>query len=158
MPRRRVAEKRRVLPDPVYNNELMTKFINGLMWGGKKSTAEGIFYRAMNLIGERTNDDPLKVFKRAVENVRPTVEVKSRRVGGSTYQVPVEVPQERRGSLAIRWIVASARARGEKTMTDRLAGEILDAASTPPRGNAVKKREDTHRMADANKAFAHYKW
>lgn len=156
MPRRRVAERREVLPDPVYNSPLVTKFINGIMLGGKKSTAETIFYRALTQIGEKAGDEPLKVFKRAIENVRPTVEVKSRRVGGSTYQVPIEVHQERRGALAIRWIVQFARGRGEKTMTDRLAGELLDAANN--RGNAVKKKEDTHRMADANKAFAHYKW
>jgi small subunit ribosomal protein S7 len=144
------------MPDPVYHNALVTKFINGIMWGGKKSTAEGIFYNALIQIGEKAGDDPLKVFKRAVDNIKPTVEVKSRRVGGSTYQVPVEVPPERRGSLAIRWIVGAARARGEKTMTDRLAGELLDAANG--RGNAFKKKEDTHRMAEANKAFAHYKW
>jgi small subunit ribosomal protein S7 len=156
MPRRRIVDRREVLPDPVYNSPLVTKFINGLMWGGKKSIAEGIFYRALLQVGEKTGEDPLKMFKRAIDNVRPTVEVKSRRVGGSTYQVPVEVAQERRGSLAIRWIVGSARARGEKTMTDRLAGEFLDAANN--RGNAVKKKDDTHRMADANKAFAHYKW
>ena len=156
MPRRRVVERREILPDPVYNSTLVTKFINGIMWDGKKSVAEGIFYNAVRLIGERANEDSLKVFKRAVDNVRPTVEVKSRRVGGSTYQVPIEVPQERRGSLAIRWIVGAARARGEKTMTDRLAGELLNAANN--RGNAVKKKEDTHRMAEANKAFAHYKW
>ena len=156
MPRRRVADRREILPDPVYNSPLVTKFINGLMWGGKKSTAESIFYRALQQLAERANDDALKAFKRAIDNVRPTVEVKTRRVGGANYQVPIEVPQERRGSLAIRWIVASARARGEKTMTDRLAGEMLDAANN--RGNAVKKKDDTHRMADANKAFAHYKW
>jgi small subunit ribosomal protein S7 len=156
MPRRRVAEKREVLPDPVYNSTLVTKFINGVMWDGKKSIAENIFYDALTQVGEKTGEEPLKVFKRAVDNVRPTVEVKSRRVGGSTYQVPVEVHQERRGALAIRWIVGYARGRGEKTMTDRLAGEILDAANN--RGNAVKKKEDTHRMAEANKAFAHYKW
>jgi small subunit ribosomal protein S7 len=156
MPRRRIVDRREVLPDPVYNSPLVTKFINGLMWDGKKSIAEGIFYRALLQVGEKTGEDPLKMFKRAIDNVRPTVEVKSRRVGGSTYQVPVEVAQERRGSLAIRWIVGSARARGEKTMTDRLAGEFLDAANN--RGNAVKKKDDTHRMADANKAFAHYKW
>ncbi|HEV2704849.1 MAG TPA: 30S ribosomal protein S7 [Pyrinomonadaceae bacterium] len=156
MPRRRVVERRDVLPDPVYNSPLVTKFINGIMLDGKKSTAEGIFYSAMLTLGERLNEDPLKVFKRAIDNVRPTVEVKSRRVGGSTYQVPIEVPQERRGSLAIRWIMAAARARGEKTMIDRLSGELLDAANN--RGNAVKKKEDTHRMAEANKAFAHYKW
>ncbi len=156
MPRRRVAERREVLPDPVYSSPLVTKFINGVMWDGKKSTAEMIFYNALTQIGEKTGEEPLKVFKRAIDNVRPTVEVKSRRVGGSTYQVPVEVHQERRGALAIRWIVQYARGRGEKTMTDRLAGELLDAANN--RGNAVKKKEDTHRMADANKAFAHYKW
>ena len=156
MPRRRVAERREVLPDPVYNNALVTKFINGVMWGGKKSTAERIFYNALAQVGEKANEEPLKVFKRAIENVRPTVEVKSRRVGGSTYQVPIEVAQERRGSLAIRWIVGAARSRGEKTMIDRLTGELLDAANN--RGNAVKKKDDVHRMAEANKAFAHYKW
>jgi small subunit ribosomal protein S7 len=156
MPRRRVADRREVLPDPVYNSPLVTKFISGLMWGGKKSTSEKIFYNALLRLGERADDDPLKAFKRAIDNVRPTVEVKTRRVGGANYQVPIEVAQERRGSLAIRWIVAAARARGEKTMIDRLAGELLEAANN--RGNAVKKREDTHRMAEANKAFAHYKW
>jgi small subunit ribosomal protein S7 len=156
MPRRRVAERRGVLPDPIYNSPLVTKFINGVMWGGKKSVAEKIFYSALEQVGTKTGEEPLKVFRRAIDNVRPTVEVKSRRVGGSTYQVPVEVHQERRGALAIRWIVTYARARGEKTMTDRLAGELLDAANN--RGNAVKKKEDTHRMAEANKAFAHYKW
>jgi small subunit ribosomal protein S7 len=156
MPRRRVSQRREVLPDPVYSSPLVTKFINGLMWGGKKSNAESIFYRALLQVGDKLAEEPLKAFKRAIENVRPTVEVKSRRVGGSTYQVPIEVAQERRGSLAIRWIVAASRARGEKTMIDRLAGELLDAANN--RGNAVKKKEDTHRMAEANKAFAHYKW
>ncbi|HEY0404860.1 MAG TPA: 30S ribosomal protein S7 [Pyrinomonadaceae bacterium] len=156
MPRRRVADRRDVLPDPVYNSPLVTKFINGIMLGGKKSTAEQIFYSALTQIGDKAGDEPLKVFKRAIENVRPTVEVKSRRVGGSTYQVPVEVHQERRGALAIRWIVQYARGRGEKTMVDRLAGELLDAANN--RGNSVKKKDDTHRMAEANKAFAHYKW
>jgi small subunit ribosomal protein S7 len=156
MPRRRVAERREVLPDPVYGSPLVTKFINGVMWDGKKSTAESIFYGALQQIGDKTGEDALKVFKRAIDNVKPTVEVKSRRVGGSTYQVPIEVHQERRGSLAIRWIVQYARSRGEKTMMDRLAGELLDAANN--RGNAVKKKEDTHRMAEANKAFAHYKW
>ncbi len=156
MPRRRVADRREILPDPVYNSPLVTKFINGLMWGGKKSTAEKIFYNALLQVADRANEEALKAFKRAIDNVRPTVEVKTRRVGGANYQVPIEVPQERRGSLAIRWIVAASRARGEKTMTDRLAGELLDA--TNGRGNAVKKREDTHRMAEANKAFAHYKF
>jgi small subunit ribosomal protein S7 len=142
MPRRRVAERRAVLPDPVYNSPLVTKFINGIMWGGKRSLAERTFYDALIQVGEKAGDEPLKVFKKAIENVRPTV--------------PVEVHQERRGALAIRWIVQFARGRGEKTMTDRLAAELLDAANN--RGNAVKKKEDTHRMADANKAFAHYKW
>src|SRR5437867_8037793 len=128
MPRRRVAERRAVLPDPVYNSPLVTKFINGVIWGGKKSLAERTFYDALRQVGDKTGEEPLKVFKRAIENVRPTVEVKSRRVGGSTYQVPVEVHQERRGALAIRWIVQFARGRGEKTMTDRLAAELLDAA------------------------------
>jgi small subunit ribosomal protein S7 len=144
------------MPDPVYNSPLVTKFINGLMEGGKKSTAEKIFYNSLLQLGDKVGDDPLKAFKRAIDNVRPQVEVKSRRVGGSTYQVPLEVPQERRGSLAIRWIVGAARARGEKTMIDRLTGELLDAANN--RGNAVKKKDDVHRMAEANKAFAHYKW
>jgi len=144
------------MPDPVYNSPLVTKFINGLMEGGKKSNAEKIFYNALLQVGEKVGEDPLKAFKRAIENVRPQVEVKSRRVGGSTYQVPLEVPQERRGSLAIRWIVGAARSRGEKTMIDRLSGELLDAANN--RGNAVKKKDDVHRMAEANKAFAHYKW
>ena len=156
MPRRRVADRREILPDPVYNSPLVTKFINGLMWGGKKSNAEKIFYNALLQVADRTNEDALKAFKRAIDNVRPTVEVKTRRVGGANYQVPIEVPQERRGSLAIRWIVAASRARGEKTMTDRLAGELLDATNN--RGNAVKKREDTHRMAEANRAFSHYRW
>jgi len=156
MPRRRVVDRRDVMPDPVYNSPLVTKFINGLMEGGKKSNAEKIFYNALLQVGEKVGEDPLKAFKRAIENVRPQVEVKSRRVGGSTYQVPLEVPQERRGSLAIRWIVGAARARGEKTMIDRLTGELLDAANN--RGNAVKKKDDVHRMAEANKAFAHYKW
>jgi len=144
------------MPDPVYNSPLVTKFINGLMEGGKKSNAEKIFYNALLQVGEKVGEDPLKAFKRAIENVRPQVEVKSRRVGGSTYQVPLEVPQERRGSLAIRWIVGAARSRGEKTMIDRLSGELLDAANN--RGNAVKKKDDVHRMAEANTALAHYKW
>lgn len=156
MPRRREVIKRDVLPDPIYNSPLVTKFISGVMWEGKKSVAERIFYGALEEVGKKTGEEPLKVFKRAMDNVRPTVEVKSRRVGGSTYQVPIEVHQERRGALAIRWIVQYARARGEKTMTERLANELMDAANN--RGNAVKKKEDTHRMAEANKAFAHYKW
>ena len=156
MPRRRVVDRRDVMPDPVYNSPLVTKFINGLMEGGKKSTAEKIFYNSLLQLGDKVGEDPLKAFKRAIDNVRPQVEVKSRRVGGSTYQVPLEVPQERRGSLAIRWIVGAARSRGEKTMIDRLTGELLDATNN--RGNAVKKKDDVHRMAEANKAFAHYKW
>ena len=136
---------------------MVTKFINSMMEGGKKAVAERIFYRAMDQIREKSQDEPLKVFKRAIDNVKPRVEVKSRRVGGSTYQVPIEVDQRTRGnSLAIRWLISYARSRGEKTFTDRLAGELLDAAGN--RGNAIKKREDTHRMADANKAFAHYRW
>ena len=157
MPRRRVAAKREVLPDPLYNSMMVTKFINSLMWDGKKAVAENIFYGAMTQIQDKTQEEPLKIFKRAMDNVKPRVEVKSRRVGGSTYQVPIEVDQKTRGnSLAIRWLIQYSRARGEKTMTDRLAGEILDAANN--RGNAVKKKDDTHRMADANKAFAHYRW
>jgi len=156
MPRRRVAAKREVLPDPIYNSQLATKFINGLMWGGKRSVAEGIFYGALDEINKRTGDDPLKVFKKAMENVKPRVEVKSRRVGGSTYQVPIEVSSARGQSLAIRWLVSYSRGRNEKSMTERLANEFMDAAGN--RGNAVKKREDTHRMAEANKAFAHYRW
>jgi small subunit ribosomal protein S7 len=157
MPRRRVAEKREVLPDPIYNSEVVTKFINSLMLEGKRSVAEGIFYRALDNVKEKTGEEPLKLFKKALDNVRPRVEVRSRRVGGATYQVPVEVDQRRRGTaLAIRWMVSYARQRGEKTMIDRLAGEMLDAANM--RGGAVKKRDETHRMADANKAFAHYRW
>jgi small subunit ribosomal protein S7 len=157
MPRRRVAAKREVLPDPVFNSTMVTKFINSLMWDGKKAVAEGIFYGALNQIHDKTQEDPLKTFKKAIDNVKPRVEVKSRRVGGSTYQVPIEVDQKTRGnSLAIRWLIGYSRGRGEKTMMDRLAGEILDAANN--RGNAVKKKDDTHRMADANKAFAHYRW
>jgi small subunit ribosomal protein S7 len=156
MPRRRVAVKRQILPDPVYNSPLVTRFINGLMWEGKKSVAEGIFYRALQKVGEKTGEDPLKVFKRAVDNARPTVEVKTRRVGGANYQVPIEVPSDRRGALAIRWLVNYARNRSEKTMVDRLANEFIEAANN--RGSAVKKKDDVHRQADANKAFAHYKW
>ncbi len=156
MPRRRVAAKRDVLPDPVYSNVLVTKFINGVMLQGKKSTAEKIFYSAMTRVSEKLGEEPMKIFKRAIDNVKPQVEVKSRRIGGATYQVPLEVSSERRNTLAIRWIVSYARGRGEKSMEEKLVGEIFDAASG--RGNAVKKKEDTHRMADANKAFAHYKW
>lgn len=156
MPRRRVAEKREVLPDPIYNSVVVTKFINGIMWRGKKSLAEKIFYGAMEKIAEKTGEEPLKIFKKALENVAPTLEVKSRRIGGATYQVPIEVNKDRRNTLAIRWVVANARNRSEKTMTDRLVSEILDAYNG--RGGAVKKREDVHRMAEANKAFAHYRF
>ena len=156
MPRRATVAKREILPDPVYNSQLVTRFINAVMRDGKKTVAENIFYGALNLIGERTGDDPLKVFKRAVENVRPQVEVKSRRVGGSTYQVPVEVRPERQLSLALRWLIQYSKQRHEKTMMEKLAGEFLDSANN--RGGAVKKRDDTHRMAEANKAFAHYRW
>jgi small subunit ribosomal protein S7 len=136
---------------------MVTRFINSMMWDGEKSVAESIFYGAMNQIQDKTKEDPLKVFKKAIDNVKPRVEVKSRRVGGSTYQVPIEVDQRSRGnSLAIRWLISYSRNRGEKTMMDRLSGELLDAANN--RGNAVKKRDDTHRMADANRAFAHYRW
>ena len=157
MPRRRVAARREVLPDPVYNSTMITKFVNAMMQQGKKSIAERTFYGALDHIREKTQDDPLKVFKKAIDNVKPRVEVKSRRVGGSTYQVPIEVDQRTRGnSLAVRWLLAFSRNRSEKTMVERLANEILDAASN--RGNAIKKKDDTHRMADANKAFAHYRW
>jgi small subunit ribosomal protein S7 len=156
MPRRREVAKRVVLPDPKYNDRTVAKFINAIMLKGKKSTAEGIVYGAFDVLAERSGEDALEVFKKALENVRPVLEVKSRRVGGSTYQVPVEVRADRRNALAIRWLISYARGRGEKTMVDRLAGELLDAAGN--RGAAVKKREDTHRMAEANKAFAHYRW
>jgi small subunit ribosomal protein S7 len=156
MPRRRVAAKREVLPDPIYNSVAVTKFINGMMWKGKKSIAEQIFYGAMQKLAEKTGEEPLKVFKKALDTVAPTLEVKSRRIGGATYQVPLEVSRDRRNTLAIRWIVANARGRSEKTMEDRLVGELLD--STTGRGGAVKKKEDVHRMAEANKAFAHYRF
>ena len=156
MPRRREVVKREVLPDPKYGSTLVAKFINCLMWDGKKSTAEAIFYGSMDMIQERTNEDPLTVFQQAVNNVKPTLEVKSRRVGGTTYQVPVEVRSGRKNALAMRWIVDFARQRGEKTMKGRLAGEILDAANNE--GASIKKKTDTFRMAEANKAFAHYRW
>jgi small subunit ribosomal protein S7 len=156
MPRRREVPKREVLPDPVYNSQLVSKFISGLMQDGKKSTAEGIFYGAMKKVEDRAKDDALKVFKKAIDNIKPALEVKSRRVGGSNDQVPVEVRPARRTSLAIRWLISYSTARGEKTMIDKLAGEILDASNN--RGNAIKKREDVHKMAEANKAFAHYRW
>ena len=156
MPRRRVVSKREILPDPLYNSQLVTKFINSVMSQGKKSTAEGILYGALNRVAEKTQDDPMKVFKKAIENVKPALEVKSRRVGGSTYQVPVEVRPSRKLALSMRWIITIAMSRGEKTMRARLAGELMDAAEN--RGGAIKKKEDTHRMAEANKAFAHYRW
>jgi small subunit ribosomal protein S7 len=156
MPRRRYVAKREVLPDPVYNSQMVTRFINSILRRGKKSTAEGIFYGAFDIIQAKTQDDPLKVFKRAMDNVKPQLEVKSRRVGGSTYQVPVEVPPARQLSLSIRWLIDFAKARGEKSMVDKLAGELMDAANN--RGGAIKKKDDTHRMAEANKAFSHYRW
>ena len=157
MPRRREVPKREVPPDPIYDNALVTKFIRTVMKGGKRSTAEGIIYRSLAIVKEKTGDDPIKVFKQAIENVKPSLEVKSRRVGGSNYQVPIEVNPSRRLSLSIRWLSSYARARGDgKTMQEKLANELLDASKL--RGAAVKKREDTHRMAEANKAFAHYRW
>jgi small subunit ribosomal protein S7 len=157
MPRRREIPKRELVPDAIYQSPLVTKFINTIMSEGKRSTAERILYQSFDLIKERSGDDPLKVFKKAVDNVKPALEVKSRRVGGSNYQVPIEVNPNRRLSLSIRWLVGFARARGDgKTMQEKLANELLDAANL--RGGAVKKREDTHRMAEANKAFAHYRW
>jgi small subunit ribosomal protein S7 len=156
MPRRREVPKREVLPDPVYGSQLVTKFVNVVMRQGKKTVAERILYDALETVKERSADDPIKVFKRAIENVKPAVEVKSRRVGGSTYQVPVEVNPSRKLALSIRWIIQSAQKRGEKTMKSKLAGELLEAAEN--RGGAIKKKEDTHRMAEANKAFAHYRW
>jgi small subunit ribosomal protein S7 len=157
MPRRREIPKRDLPPDPVYSSQLVTKFINTVMNDGKKSTAEQVMYGSLEIIKERTGDDPIKVFKKAVENTKPSLEVKSRRVGGSNYQVPIEVNPNRRLSLSIRWLVSYARSRGDgKTMQEKLANELLDASNL--RGGAVKKREDTHRMAEANKAFAHYRW
>jgi small subunit ribosomal protein S7 len=156
MARRRVAEKREVLPDPKFHDMLVTKFINVLMERGKKSLAEHIFYGALDIVGERSKQDPLLLFKRALDNVKPVLEVKSRRVGGSTYQVPVEVRPDRRQALSSRWIIQAARSRSERTMQQRLAAELLDAANNT--GVALKKKEDTHKMAEANKAFAHYRW
>ena len=157
MPRRREIAKREVPLDPLYSSALVTKFVSTLMRDGKRSTAEKIMYSSMTSIQEKTGDDPLKIFKKAIENVKPSLEVKSRRVGGSNYQVPIEVNPNRRLSLSIRWIVNFARSRGDgKTMQEKLTNELLDAANL--RGGAVKKREDTHRMAEANKAFAHYRW
>jgi small subunit ribosomal protein S7 len=156
MSRRGAISKREVLPDPKYHDRLVTKFINGLMKDGKKGVAEGILYGAMDVVQEKSKEDPLRIFKKALDNVKPVLEVRSRRVGGATYQIPVEVRSERRISLSIRWVVQCAKARGEKSMEKKLAGELLDAANNS--GAAIKKREDTHKMAEANKAFAHYRW
>ena len=156
MSRRRAAEKREVLPDAVYGDQVLTKFINSLMFDGKKAVAEAIVYGALDRIRDKTGQEPVTVFHQAMGNVRPSVEVRSRRVGGATYQVPVEVRNDRQQALAIRWLITAARGRSETTMVDRLSTELLDAAHQ--RGSAVKKREDTHRMADANKAFSHYRW
>ncbi len=156
MPRRREVPKRKILPDPKYRDRMVAKFMNVIMLEGKKSIAEGIIYGAFDVIASRYKEDPIEVFRKALDAVKPRVEVKSRRVGGATYQVPVEVRPERRVALAMRWITNYARARGEKTMTERLAAELVEASQG--RGNAVKKKDDTHKMADANKAFAHYRW
>jgi small subunit ribosomal protein S7 len=156
MSRRRRAEVREIAADPVYNSTLAEKFVNSMMWDGKKTVAQGIFYGAMDKLRDRSNDDPLKLFKKAVENAKPLLEVKTRRVGGANYQVPVEVAQNRRTSLAIRWILMNARSRPEKSMPEKLANELNDAANM--RGGAIKKKDDVHRMAEANKAFAHYRW
>jgi len=156
MPRRRVAAKREILPDPIYNSKLLSKFVNALMEDGKKSVAERTCYGALEILKEKTGDDPLKVFKQALENVKPVLEVKSRRVGGATYQVPIDVRPQRRVALAFRWVIGFSRKRGERTMREKLAGELLDAANST--GTSIKKREDTHKMADANKAFAHFRW
>jgi small subunit ribosomal protein S7 len=157
MPRKGKVPKRDILPDPKYHSKLVAKFINGIMWQGKKSVAEAILYGAFDVMAKRaSSEDPLKLFEKAVENVKPVLEVRSRRVGGSTYQVPVEIRPERRQALAIRWIISYARGRGEKSMREKLASEFMDAASN--KGSSVKKKEDTHKMAEANKAFAHYRW
>jgi small subunit ribosomal protein S7 len=156
MPRKGHIAKREVAADPVYNSTLVTKFVNSMMWDGKKSTAQGIFYTAMKQLESKGGSDALTLFKKAVENAKPVLEVKSRRVGGANYQVPVEVNPDRRTSLAIRWLLLYSRGRAEKGMTDKLANELLDAANG--RGAAIKKKEDVHRMAEANKAFAHYRW
>ena len=156
MSRRRRADKREILPDAKFGDIVLTKFMNVLMYAGKKSIAEHIVYGSFDRIQQRAKQDPIRVFHEALDNVKPEVEVRSRRVGGATYQVPVEVRQDRSQALAIRWLISAARARSENTMTDRLAGELMDASNN--RGAAVKKREDTHRMAEANKAFSHYRW
>ncbi len=156
MPRKGHIPRREVIPDPVYQSPLVSKFISCVMWDGKKSTAEQLFYGALNIIKEKTGEDPLKTFKTAMDNVKPVLEVKSRRVGGANYQVPIEVNPTRKISLSIRWLITSSRLRKEKSMRERLAAEFMEAAAN--RGASVKKREDIHRMAEANKAFAHYRW
>jgi small subunit ribosomal protein S7 len=156
MPRKGPVPKREILPDPIYNSRLAARFINRLMYNGKKGVAEKIFYAALTVLGEKTSDEPLRAFEKAVDNVKPHQEVKARRVGGATYQVPMDVRPDRQISLSIRWLINHARSRGEKHMTGKLTAEFLDAYNN--RGGAVKKREDTHRMAEANKAFAHYRW
>lgn len=156
MPRKGSAGKREITPDPKYNDRFVAKFINCLMRSGEKSVAEQILYSSLNIIAQKTKDDPLKVFKKAMDNVKPVLEVRSRRVGGSTYQVPTEVRPDRKMALAIRWLINYSSARTEKTMSAKLAGEILDASQN--KGSSIKKREDVHRMAEANKAFAHYRW
>ncbi len=156
MSRRHRAEKREILPDPKFGNVVVTKFMNSIMYEGKKSVAESIVYGALDIIEGKTKQNPIQVFQQALDNVMPSLEVRSRRVGGATYQVPVEVRTDRRQALGIRWIIIAARERNEKTMTERLSAELLDASNN--RGNAVKKREDTHKMAEANRAFSHYRW
>ena len=156
MPRRRVAAKREILPDPIYNSKIVSKFVNAIMRDGKKSTAQRTCYGAFDIIKSKTGSDPLKTFQTALENVKPLIEVKSRRVGGATYQVPVDIRPQRRIALAFRWIIGFSLKRGEKTMREKLAGELLDAAGNT--GSSIKKKEDTHKMAEANKAFAHFRW
>jgi small subunit ribosomal protein S7 len=156
MPRKGEVKKRDILPDPKYGDKLVAKFVNTIMSQGKKSVAETIFYRSLDIVVAKTKEESLAVFKRAIENTRPTVEVRSRRVGGATYQVPVEVRPQRRVSLSMRWLIDAARERAEKSMEEKLAAEIIDAANN--RGTAIKKKDDTHRMAEANRAFAHYRW
>ena len=156
MPRRGFVPKRDVLPDPLYNSKVVSKLINGIMYDGKKGVAQKVVYGAFDIIRQKTNKEPLDVFNGAIENIMPVLEVKARRVGGSTYQVPIEVRPDRRQALGLRWLISYSRNRGEKTMAERLAGELMDASNGV--GSAVKKREDTHRMAEANKAFAHYRW
>jgi len=156
MPRRRVVTNREILPDPIYNSKVVSKFISAIMKDGKKSTAARICYGAFDVIKQKTGNDPLKVFKTAMENVKPVIEVKSRRVGGATYQVPVDIRPQRKMALAFRWLIGYSQARGERTMSEKLAAELMDAANNT--GASIKKKEDTHRMAEANKAFAHYRW